>query len=333
MSALKAETVRDPPALSALVPDWWELWRRSPSATPFQSPAWLIPWWGVFSPGGLAAIAVREGGRLVGFAPLYVETGRHRRLLPLGIGLSDYCDVLLDPEYPDAGEPLMREAAASTPWDAFELTELAVDAAALSLFAPPLSRLTDSNASESPVLRLRGDLKGTIPTTRHRKLRQAQSRAARRGAVSILCADGGNGPAMLSDLIRLHSACWRARDSAGVFADRRVADFQAAALPLLTKANLARVYALRIGGDIVAIHYGFVHRRRAYAYLQGFDPLYAHESPGTIIVAHAIEQAIGEGATEFHFLRGGEAYKYAWGAESRRNTRRTFIRESADAGV
>jgi CelD/BcsL family acetyltransferase involved in cellulose biosynthesis len=49
-------------------------------------------------------------------------------------------------------------------------------------------------------------------------------------------------------------------------------------------------------------------------------------SPGTQIVAHAIEEAVREGAEEFHFLRGGEAYKYAWGAVDRQNTALTLRR-------
>ena len=51
-------------------------WQASPSATPFQSPAWLIPWWDVFGPGVLAVHAVYAGDELVGLAPLYHERGR-----------------------------------------------------------------------------------------------------------------------------------------------------------------------------------------------------------------------------------------------------------------
>ncbi len=36
--------VNDEAALSALEPEWRELWERDPAATPFQSPAWLVPW-------------------------------------------------------------------------------------------------------------------------------------------------------------------------------------------------------------------------------------------------------------------------------------------------
>jgi CelD/BcsL family acetyltransferase involved in cellulose biosynthesis len=94
------QTIADLEALEALAPEWWGLWRRVPNATPFGTPAWLIPWWRHFHPGPLWAVAVRVERRLVGLAPFYLEEGPHgRRILPVGISLSDYCDVLLDPAF------------------------------------------------------------------------------------------------------------------------------------------------------------------------------------------------------------------------------------------
>jgi CelD/BcsL family acetyltransferase involved in cellulose biosynthesis len=85
-----------------------------------------------------------------------------------------------------------------------------------------------------------------------------------------------------------------------------------------------RLYGLEIGNRLVGIYYGFVHCRRAYGYLSGLDPSYTLQSPGTILLDHAIRQAAGEGCSEFHSLRGQEAYKYEWGAVDRWTTRRTI---------
>jgi hypothetical protein len=46
-----------------------------------------------------------------------------------------------------------------------------------------------------------------------------------------------------------------------------------------------------------------------------------------------MEEAIRDGAREFHFLRGGEGYKYGWGAVDRYNRRRTITRRQADAAA
>ena len=58
---------------------------------------------------------------------------------------------------------------------------------------------------------------------------------------------------------------------------------------------------------------------RILFYLSGYDAARGYESPGTLLVGAMLEEAVREGRREAHFLRGGEAYKYAWGAVDRPN--------------
>ena len=330
MSGLSTEIVRDAEALAALAPAWWDLWRRAPAATPFQSPAWLIPWWRCFGSGELFTIAAFRGGRLVGLAPFYIEDGAHgRRVLPVGISLSDYLDVLLDPDDAEAGEELIEAALHErTSWDAWCLEELRPAAAAFGLPVPPDCGEAIVDQSACPVLPLDGgrSLIDVLPKTKRRKVNMARNRAARRGSVIVEQAEAAAvGPA-LDHLFRLHGSRWHSRGGAGVLTDDPVRAFQREAAPALQAAGLLRLYVLRIGADVAAVYYGLAHNGEAYAYLTGFDPPFEFESPGTIVVAHAIEQALGEGAHAFHFLRGQEPYKYEWGAADRWNRRREFRR-------
>src|SRR3712207_3081859 len=117
---LVASAVEDAEAFAALAPEWWDLWRRTPAATPFQSPAWLVSWWRHFHPGDLFVLTVRHEKRLVGLAPCYIEHGRlGRRVLPVGISVSDYLDVLLDPAYGAAAGQAIVDGMARTAerWD------------------------------------------------------------------------------------------------------------------------------------------------------------------------------------------------------------------------
>lgn len=316
---------------AAVTPEWEALWLASENATPFQSPHWLLPWWDAFAPGQLRIIAVYAGPRLIGLAPLYREAGQYApRLLPLGISLSDYTDILVQPDCADlALEGIANGVSELDDADTVEWNEVPPAANALHIEAPVGWRFFTEPASACPVAKLPRDaenLRGVLLPSRYRHLKTVRNRARRRGAVQIVCADPSNAPLLLSELIGLHSAAWHDRGQAGVFADSRVQAFHAAALPALMRGGLVRLYALLIGGRTAAVYYGFQHRGRAYAYIGGYDPEFSFESPGSILLASAMERAIREGAEEFHFLRGQEAYKYQWGGQDRINLCLTLAR-------
>ncbi|WP_026873360.1 GNAT family N-acetyltransferase [Inquilinus limosus] len=329
--SIAAELLAEEPALAALEPEWWELWSRCPAATPFQSPAWLLPWWRCFAPGRLRAIAVRRDGRLVGLAPLYLEDGAlGRRLLLLGLGTTDYLDVLIDPDHTAPAAAAIAAAARDIDWEAWGLEELPPGAAALRLPCPCDCSETETGHSACPTLDLAGpdDLSGCVPTRRRKQLRRALTLAAKRGATEIEPVAGA-ADGFLDDLFRLHGARWADQDQPGLLRDAAVRRFHHEALPGLIRSGLARLYRLRIGGRVVGAFHGLSARGRTYAYLGGFDPDCAYESPGAILIGHAVAAAIREGGREFHFLRGREAYKYAWGAADRWNRRRSFRRAPA----
>ena len=132
--------------LGGLTEDWWRLWRVA-AAPPFLCPGWLLPWWRVLRPGALRVIAVREAGRLVALAPLYLERGR---LWPVGMALSDYLDVLIDPASRQAPAALTGCLEAMSDWQECSLEELAPQTAALRLAAGAGLTLVRTEARPCP---------------------------------------------------------------------------------------------------------------------------------------------------------------------------------------
>jgi CelD/BcsL family acetyltransferase involved in cellulose biosynthesis len=325
MSDLSIQVVRDGRELAAWEEPWWDLWRRSPGATPFQSPAWLLAWQRQFAPSDLRSVLALQSGRLVGLFPFYCEQGV--RLLPIGISLSDYLDVLLDPEL--GVSQTLTALMSEVDCEQWSFEELPPGAIALDLPLPSDRAESLDIQSACPVLELRGgsDLSGCVPTRKRRQLRRAWAIAERMGQVRV--AQERDSEAFLETLFFLHASRWRSRDEAGVLGDPEVREFHHAALRALAAAGLARCHILTIGGRVVAAYYGFCDRGRAFAYIGGFDPDFEEASPGAILIGHAIGQAIAEGANEFHFLRGREAYKYSWGASDRWNRRRVWSKRDA----
>lgn len=335
MTTLAIEVLQDADALARAETDWWDLWRRSPEASPFQAPAWLLPWWEVFQPGELRTVAVRDGGRLVALAPLYREDGPYgRRLLPLGIGLSDLSDWLIDPACPDAAGAALAALLAFDDWDVLSLEDLRPGAAALAFASPSgLSERVEAQ-SACPVLALPGPggtLGDALPAGKLRKLRMARNRSARRSGFAVEAVGTEAVDAFLDELFDLHGSRWATRGESGVLSDAQVRRFHAVSASRMAAQGLARMYRMRIEGTIVGAFYGLADAGSVYAYLGGFDPAFAFESPGTVLIGHAIEAAIGEGARAFDFLRGQEPYKYEWGAQDRWSQRRTLLREPAYA--
>jgi CelD/BcsL family acetyltransferase involved in cellulose biosynthesis len=332
MTTLTVEAVSDIRTLVTLEPAWWSLWHRSRTATPFQSPAWLIPWWRAFAPGEMFVVVVWHSARLLGMLPLYIDSrSADVRLLPIGISVSDYLDVLVDAGWENDVLAAISGFLASgpTPWTHWEMPDLAPEALAMALRPSDECDVSITRTTSAPVLTLPagvGGLDAAIPARKRRDIRMAWHRADRCGSVAIQRADAASVGGAVDELFRLHGARWRSRDEPGVLADVRLRRFHGEAAPKLVQADLARIYTLAIGDETAGVYYGLAHNRRHYAYLCGFDPQFERESPGTILIAHAIEQAMGESAEEFHFLRGGEAYKYQWGATDRWNSHRAIAR-------
>jgi CelD/BcsL family acetyltransferase involved in cellulose biosynthesis len=246
----------------------------------------------------------------------------------MGGGISDYQDGLFASGYEAAAAAqvmdwLNRMRREGCSYCRFE--QLPEFSPLVSVPSPALWSDELQTGDVCPVLRLNGgDIAGSIPTAQMAKLRYYRRRAEQRGSVSFQMADESNWPELLEDLLELHGRLWNRRGQSGVLADTAVARFHHAVAPELLRAGLLRLYRMVIDGRAVASLYLLMHRLRACYYIGGFDPEFGDLSPGTLLIGHAIEHAMADGAIGFDFLRGREGYKYFWGAEDRSTYRRVL---------
>ncbi len=322
--------LRTTEALDALASEWAELHAASDRATPFQSHGFLLSCWKLFTPGELAAVAVREGRDLIALAPLYIETSENgRRLVPMGLGPADHLDLLVRPERSGPALDLIAAVMADL-CDRWEFDDLLPRAMLRELPAP------DGSVDETilwrpcPVLTLRPDdpepLSG-VPARRRRKWRMARHRAERAGGASVLPIPPQDLRASVERLVTWIDARRAEGGEASSYADERLVELLIAASIDLAPRNGLAAYALSVAGVPAGVFLGFRDRHAFYAYAGGFDPRFADLAPGTLLIGHAVAEATRAGAREFCFLRGRERYKTSWGAEEvfslRRVVRRT----------
>ncbi len=321
---MRLEIVSTRQRLVELEPAWWQLWHAA-RATPFQSPAWLMSWIEVFATHSeLWVPAVLEGDRLLALLPLSKFDWRGERwAAPLGSGISDYLDALIAPDAAREVLALLGQA----------LERAAADVQRLELGdVPEGSRLCDlaraAGASVEPEELCPAVALGSnfaehfraLPEYLRRNLKQGRARLERLGRCEWRVADEALLPELLSALFELHEARWRTRGQEGVLRDDAVREFHRRAAPRLLQASLLRLFGLYLCDKPVAAVY-VLHGRDAHYYASGFEPELYDCSPGSLLIAEALRDAIDEGRAHFDFLRGSEPYKYAWRAVDQRTQR------------
>ncbi len=89
-------------------------------------------------------------------------------------------------------------------------------------------------------------------------------------------------------------------------------------ITLFLPKDMLEISFLEYEGRKIAAVFIFIFHNEVLLYNSGFDPKYSHLSPGLILKAYAIKEAIEKGRKKFDFLRGGERYKYDLGGKERK---------------
>jgi CelD/BcsL family acetyltransferase involved in cellulose biosynthesis len=313
-------------ALEAMREEWSALCDRAAGATPFQRPEWLIPYCRAFGVERPVALTIRERGKLVALAPVVTYPDGGRRVVTLlGGGISDYQDALVDPAWDRRGDDVLDLVSAfARRADALLLEHLPAASPLRSAASRAHGVPEAAPDGVCPVLALPPDasrLEAALDPRLAENLRYARRRLARAGAV-LTTAREHDLDQHLEALFSVHEARWSARGRSGVLAAPALRRFHAEVARGMHGCGALRLHVLWLEGRPIAAFHGFSYRGRVYYYIGGFDPAHRAASPGTFVIAHAVEAAIAEGAREFDFLRGPERYKYEWGARDQLTWRR-----------
>jgi CelD/BcsL family acetyltransferase involved in cellulose biosynthesis len=282
------------------------------SRNPFLTPEWLAAWWRHFGPSRDAARVVRceaSDVRLVALLPVYLWWRKPLRVLRfLGHGPSD----LLAPPTLSGASPAQTAVAlrdyladSADGWDVFIGEQLP----ATPSLAPQLAA-TVIRKEGSPSLEIRGtweDYLSSLSANLRQQIRRRERNLARSHAVRFRLTESHDSLRDdLDVLFRLHERRWGAESRK--FQSRRAfhQDFAEQAF----ERGWLRLWTLEVDGRPVAVWYGIRFAGIDTYYQSARDPDLEHASIGLVLLAHTIREAHRDGASEYRFGRGGEAYKY-----------------------
>jgi CelD/BcsL family acetyltransferase involved in cellulose biosynthesis len=325
------DVATDAPGFDRLHDEWDGLLQGSAAVTPFLNWSWLRNWWRHLAGAAtLQLFVVREGGELIGVAPLMLTRRglQHSPVLEfLGTGGagSDYLDAVVRRGHEHSAIAALTSAihALQLPLYLDHLPPAPVAGSIQVALAARGWAAIESHPDVCPVIALAGHSWDSYLATlgaahRANVRRRLRSLAAnfdvRFGAVET----ERDRRAALAALIEFSTVRWAERGGTTAFDSPQLRAFHEAT----TKAALAdgslRLYVLTLNGDIAAVMYGFMRSQRFYFYQHGFSPAFARLSVGLVLMALTIKAAIEEATTEFDLLYGHEPYKRLWARDCRR---------------
>jgi CelD/BcsL family acetyltransferase involved in cellulose biosynthesis len=119
-------------------------------------------------------------------------------------------------------------------------------------------------------------------------------------------SDAADIAARIGDFLTLHRA---SRAGKAKFMDERMEAFFRGALAGLAARDAVRLWFLEAAGAPVASFVCLEWEGTVGLYNSGFSPSHAPLSPGLVLLAHLIRDAIARRCPRFDFLRGEERYK------------------------
>jgi CelD/BcsL family acetyltransferase involved in cellulose biosynthesis len=145
------------------------------------------------------------------------------------------------------------------------------------------------------------------------QLGRFRRRLERAGVTFEWLAPGAVEPQVLDRLFALHRSRRLGRELRTSLDDAHHQLLLRCAQLATTGRGPAAVVARR-DDEVVGVLLGFWWQDCFSAYQSGWDPAYARDSIGSVLVSEAIRFASAAGARTFDFLRGAEPYKYRFGA-------------------
>jgi len=332
---MQFKVIQSTEELKSLESEWNQLLACcSASHVPFLRHEYQKTWWqthggGEWDHGELYVVTGRhDDGQLVGIAPLFFThnlDGKPALMLIGSIEISDYLDLIVHaPETPAFIDGLFDFLSTpnSPDWEILDLYNIPENSPTLrALEEAAIQRgwgYTQQQLQPCPYIPLPGDwetyLAGIDKKQRHeirRKIRRAENYDE---YVRWYIVDNED---TLDAEIEAFLTLMSQDEEKDRFLTEVMRTQMRSAVHVAFDAGWLQLSFLEVGGKKAAGYFNFDYDGHIWVYNSGIDFSFGDLSPGWVLLGYLLEWANENQRAAFDFMRGGENYKYRFGAIDR----------------
>jgi CelD/BcsL family acetyltransferase involved in cellulose biosynthesis len=313
--------------LAAIREDWKHITRALGKPHIFHLYEWYESYLNTMSDSPVYFVLARRKGAPVGVIPLVMATQRLAGMTLRGLALPHHPHMLLsDAPMTNAGSDnvtirelikyLRRQRAVR--WDVLFFPNLLEDSGLLSGLndGPPALRISEPQARCNYLPCLPPDeLAARLSRNFRGNLRKARNKLARLNRVEFISARSR--PEIdraLDEFLAVEASGWKgaAGERSAINLDGRISSFYRSLTMNFSRIGACEINLLRAEGKCIAGQFCLVTGDTSYILKIGYDEAYAQVAPGNMLLEHAIQRHLSEGAIKYVNLVTDTPWHSSW---------------------
>lgn len=327
--AVRSDVVRTHAGMEMLEGTWRRLQRAEQPAGVFATWQWNHPAARHFvKDSRLLLVVARRDGAPVAIAPLaYRRIGGLRALSFIGSGLrnyalADYGDFLLEHRGDAAALDGIVDELDRQDWDMIWLQEVPPS----SILRTDLSRLAQAHGwswteagggdcYQTPLPASWQEYEGTISRSTASHIARKTRRLTRDLNAGVRMATGNEARQSMEILVDLHRRRWQREGQSGIFAAAGAREFYTDVAVSMAEEDMLALLIVEGRCGPIAASLSFDFQGARFGYTSGYlaDDDFRRYSPGLLLDAFDMQDAISKGQQRMDFLRGEGHYKSSYG--------------------
>lgn len=304
--------------------EWESLWPLTSFQHPFLTPTWYKVWFNHFGnpPEVKLLLGRKNSGNLLGLGFLQESNYEQKKKISLlgSIDVWDYRDFIIAAGEEKAFFEQLIFLLGANHWSILELQGISEFSPTLKVLLPILEAQGWAVFKEVEEVALYLDLPSSwaeflanLKGKERHELRRKLRRLEKEGDFTMeILKKLSPAQEEMEKFFNLHR---KSRKDKAEFMTPQMEKFFRDLANEFQKKGWLELSFLRIKGEEAAAFFSFDFQDSKYLYNSGYDPDFGRLSPGILLAAFSIQEAIKNGKKKFNLLRGREDYKYRLGGK------------------